>query len=164
MKNVIIFSLITIFGLMSCQSDKKNKTEYSKYESTVIDEINKYNYDKITYNLKDTIQLVSIDTVVKIGNLPIFSKMVGEDTTTINIIGRVNMVMIGCKVKTFNEGYYKLNDMIISYYEDEPEFLFTSVSDKYSIQDAANNINRGDKVLLSHQRKTMLDIKRNKSL
>ena len=169
MKSIITLIASVLVLLTSCtqETNKVTKPDYSEYQDIVMDEVNKYNYDMVTAGGEDTIQLVSIDTVVKVNNVPLFSQMVGEDTTTININRRVTAVIIACKVKTFKSGYYKTEDMTINYYEGNSESLFTSVTNeysKYNINDALKYVNRSDDELLSQHRKTMLDVKRNKLL
>jgi hypothetical protein len=169
MKSIITLITSVLVLLTSCtqETNKVTKPDYSDYQDIVMDEVNKYNYNMVSADGEDTIQLVSIDTVVKVNNVPLFTQMVGEDTTTINIKNRVTAVVVACKVKVFKSGYYSVEDMTINYYEDEPESLFTSITSEYSdynVDVALKSLKRTDKELLSQHRKTMLDIKRNKLL
>ena len=141
MKTILLVILSVLF-LTSCGNNTYN------IDTIVEDVINEHNSSSVSYNMGDTLDLVSIDSSFTVKDLPYFNHT-EKDTSKIVIKGHKDGLVIIITVKQYESGYYIKSTAMILYDDINKTSHFLAItSDKNMITKSIKELNKSDKVKL----------------
>jgi hypothetical protein len=133
------FIVFLVLILTSCGGDNKVKDIYN---NVLVDEINKTNSLIVSAGLRDTVSLVTIDSIIKIKDVPYFDDLPKftnrdnciKDINNLGIKGHHDITFIVSTIKVYESGYYVKKMMITEYNETEKESFSVYQQDNLSLK------------------------------